>query len=56
MEVVSGKEFFAKLNHVLMRDFKIAVSVHYAATALRRGEIDKEIGVVAREFTELMES
>lgn len=54
--VVSGKDFFTRLNRTLTGDHKIAVSVGYAARALRKNEIDSEVDLALREFIELLES
>ncbi len=56
IKVISGKEFFSRMNHVLTKEYKVAVSTSYAAISLRKEEIDSEIYLALKQFIELLES
>jgi AAA15 family ATPase/GTPase len=48
--VVSGKDFFNKLNRKLNADYKISISLAYAFFSLRQDEIAPEIGTVLHDI------
>ena len=56
LKVISGKEFFNKLNAWLNDEYNIAISIDYAFNFLQPEEIDSEIPDTINNFIQLVDS
>ena len=56
IKIISGKEFFSKLNTWLNSTYNISISVGYAINSLKADEIEPEIHDVINKFIELVNS
>jgi hypothetical protein len=56
MNVISGKDFFSRLNRWLSDEYFISLSIHYVINHMLYEEIDLEIKTTINDFINLVEA